>query len=74
MSSDERPAKAQLVTLMMQGRSYGIYFYQDQAEFDHDEFARKLGEIGFDGDEAKAVISNLRPKPTPELSALGGRD
>lgn len=74
MSSDPRPAKEQLAALMMQGRMHGIYFYQDQADFDRDEFARKLGEIGFEKDEAKAVIANLRPTPTPELAALGDRD
>jgi hypothetical protein len=62
------------IELMRSGRSHGIYLYQDQAFFDRDEFARKLGEIGFDRDEAKSVVDNLRPAPTPELSALGGRD
>ena len=74
LSNDQRPAKEQFNALMAQGRAYGIYFYQDQAGFDRDEFARKLGEIGFGKDEAKAVIANLRPTPTPELSTLGDRD
>ncbi|ONF42581.1 hypothetical protein BTO32_15350 [Marinobacter lutaoensis] len=74
LSNDQRPAKEQFIALMAQGRAYGIYLYQDQAGFDRDEFARKLGEIGFGKDEAKAVIANLRPTPTPELSALGDRD
>lgn len=74
LKSDKRPVKEQLISLMVQGRMFGVYFYQDQGGFDRDEFARKLGEIGFGKDEAKAVIANLRPTPTPELSALGGRD
>jgi hypothetical protein len=74
MSSDQRPVKEQFNALMAQGRGYGIYFYQDQAEFDRDEFVRKLGEAGFAKTEAKAVIANLRPTPTPELSSLGNRD
>ncbi|WP_300500482.1 hypothetical protein [Marinobacter sp.] len=74
LSNDQRPVKEQFNALMAQGRAYGIYFYQDQAGFDRDEFARKLGEIGFVKDEAKAVIANLRPTPTPELTALGDRD
>ena len=74
LSSDERPVAKQLAALMAQGRGHGIYFYQDQAGFDRDEFARKLGEIGLGKDEAKSVIANLRPTPTPELTRLGGRD
>lgn len=74
LSNDQRPVKEQFTLLMAQGRMHGIYFYQDQAAFDRDEFARKLGEIGFGKDEAKAVVANLRPTPTPELSALGDRD
>ncbi len=74
LREDERTARAQFTALMAQGRQYGVYLYQDQARFDRDEFARKLGEIGFGKDGAKSVIANLRPAPTPELSALGDRD
>jgi hypothetical protein len=74
LRNDRRPVKEQLIALMVQGRGYGIYFYQDQACFNANEFARKLGEIGFNQDEASSAIANLRPKPAPELAGLGGRD
>lgn len=66
MGQDQRPVKEQVIALMAQGRSYGAYFYQDQASFNLTEFARKLGELGFGKDEATDVIANLRPTPTPE--------
>jgi hypothetical protein len=74
LRNDRRPPKDQFTALMAQGRAYGIYLYQDQVRFDQPEFARKLGEIGFDHEDAMRVISNLRQKPTPELASLGGRD
>jgi len=74
VKNDPRPVKEQFIALMATGRAYGIYFYQDQAGFDRDEFARKLGELGFGKNEAMMVLSNLRPTPTPELSSLGDRD
>lgn len=66
--------KELLVALMTKGRMHGVYVYQDQANFDRFEFSRKLGELGFSREEAVEIMSNLRPSPTPELAALGGRD
>lgn len=54
--------------LFERGRAYGIYLYADQVSFDQIEFARKLGEIGFDSDNAKKIIANLRPEPAGEMS------
>ncbi|ARM86165.1 hypothetical protein [Marinobacter salarius] len=74
LKNDQRPVEEQFAAIMMQGRAYGIYVYQDQVNFDQVEFARKLGEIGFDKDGTQTIMANLRPTPTPELSRLGDRD
>lgn len=73
-AKDKATTKDHIVRLFEQGRMFGAHLYQDQAQFDRVEFARKLGEVGFDGEQAQRIIANLRPNPTPELSSLGGRD
>lgn len=73
-AKDARKPTELIPALMSIGRSQGIHFYQDQAKFTSFEFARKLGELGFDKDTAQIVIANLRPVPTPELASLGDRD
>lgn len=60
----------QTISLFEQGRGYGVYLYHDRASFDEFEFARKLGELGFDQDKAKQIILNLRPEPAPETSRI----
>lgn len=74
LSNDDRGPTEVIPVLMATGRARGIHFYQDQAQFDGFELARKLGEVGFDREAARAVIANLRPVPTPELMSLGDRD
>jgi len=74
MKNDRRPPGDQIVALLSHGRGYGIYFYQDQAAFDRDEFIRTLGEAGLSSTQAKAILGNLRCVPAPELSRVGDRD
>jgi len=74
VAKDTASTQEQLTRLFQQGRMFGVHLYQDQAHFDRDEFARKLGQLGFDHDQAMTVIHNLRPVPSPELKNLGDRD
>lgn len=74
LSNDSRAPKELIPALMTIGRAYGVHFYQDQAQFDGYELARRLGGLGFDRDAAHAVIGNLHPAPASELTLLGDRD
>ena len=49
-AKDARKPTELIPALMSIGRIHGIDFYQDQAKFNSFEFARKLGELGFDQD------------------------
>lgn len=62
--------KDQLLMLIAQGRSLGVYFYLDQSINPLDamvELAHKLGVLGFSMPQAFQVLVNIAPKTYAEL-------
>ena len=72
-SSIECP-KGQIVAILGQGRSYGIYIYADFKSFNSEILFFHLGRLGFSVDQAIEVNNNVRTNPAPELLNLGDRD
>lgn len=52
------------------GRRYGVNLYRNPT-FDEVEFRGKANNLGFDEDDTKVMLANLRPLPTGDTKGAG---